>query len=86
MAAAFRAVAGRRGRRRRRRGGGGHASPLNREQMLINDASLSSSTSDGEGDDNVDLYYDNRPDMLDDLLDKFDNYKNQDLELLRNTI
>ena len=54
--------------------------------MLINDASLSSSTSDGVGDANVDLYYDNRPDMLDDLLDKFDNYKNQDLELLCNTI
>ena len=57
-------------------GGGGHA-PLDRQRMLINDASLSSSTSDGKGDKNVDLYYDNRPDMLDNLSDEFDNYKNQ---------
>ncbi|KAL3792016.1 hypothetical protein ACHAW5_009291 [Stephanodiscus triporus] len=58
------------------------------EHMLINDASFSSSTADDEGNhvDNEYDYYENSPDLLDGLTDEFDNYKNQDLEKLRNAV
>ena len=81
-------------------GGGGRQAALVHEQMFINDASFSSSTSDDEGDGNVcllpalrhqedneyDYYDDDGPDLLDGLTDEFDSYKNQDLETLRNAI
>jgi hypothetical protein len=72
----------------------GHLPTLS-QQMLINDASFSSaaSSSNDNSDDNDNdekYYYNNniQPDMLllDGSTDEFDNYKNQDLEILRTAI
>ena len=78
------------------RGRGGGQVLLDHEQMLIDDASFGSSTSDGDNEDilaasrnhedNKYDYYDTSPYMLDGSIDEFDNYKNQDLETLRNAI
>jgi hypothetical protein len=73
----------------------GHLPPFSSQHMLINDASFrsaaSSSNDDSDDNDNDEKYYYNnkiQPDMLelDGSTDEFDNYKNQDLEILRTAI
>ena len=71
----------------------GHLPPFS-QHMLINDASFRSAASFNDNNDNdnddSNYYYSNKiqPDMLllDGSTDEFDNYKNQDLELLRTAI